>query len=196
MKAAVVDGVAFLDDRNFPGDGRDTIVRTRDAGEVRMVRAALSGQGVAKGASTQRFATEKRAALRLEAGAILGGSGDRVDVESEAFGFSAVSKALRARALGGAHVRLLVAEREFRGAGTQERRGLARLIAAGVSVRVGASDEKLCVAGDRGWVGSANATFPEPMIDWGLATRSKPMLGAIRSAFERNWDAARAVPNG
>jgi hypothetical protein len=154
-----------------------------------MVRAALAGRG----SSGERFATEKRAALRLEAGAIANGSGDRVAVESEAFGFSAVSKALRARALGGAHVRLLVSELEYRAGGTQERSALAQLAAAGVSVRVGRSDEKLCIAGDRGWVGSANATYPEPMLDWGAATRSKPALAALRAAFERNWDAARPV---
>ena len=34
MKAAVVDGVAFLDDRNWPDDGRDTIVRTADRDDV------------------------------------------------------------------------------------------------------------------------------------------------------------------
>jgi hypothetical protein len=188
LKAAVVDGVAFLDDRNFPWAG-DTVVRTRDAAAVGMVRAALEGRGASRG----RFATEKRAALWLEARAIATGSGDAVAVESESFGFSTVAKALRARALGGAEVRLLVSALEYRAAGTQERSAVARLEAAGVSVRVGRSDEKLCVAGDRGWVGSANATFPEPMLDWGAATRSKAVLTDLRAAFERNWDAAQPV---
>jgi hypothetical protein len=192
MKAVLVDGVAYLDDRNFPPGGRDTIVATSDARDVALVRRALEGHSGVAG----RLATEKLDALELEAGAIREGRGDRVDVESEGFGFSPVSKALRARALGGAQVRLLISAGELRHAGTQERRVLAQLADAGVSVRVGTTNEKLCVAGDRGWVGSANATFPDPMLDWGLDVRTKPVVDALRAAFARNWDAGRPLAAG
>jgi hypothetical protein len=188
MKAALVDGVAYLDDRNFPPSGRDTVVATSDPDDVAVVRAAL--QGVP--GSDAHLATEKAGALRLEAQAIAQGRGDRVDVESEGFGLSVISKALRQRALGGAAVRLLVAQQEFGQARTQERQAIARLVAAGGCVRVGRSNEKLCVAGDVGWVGSANATYAAPMLDWGMQTRAAPVLDALQAAFDRNW--AAAVP--
>ena len=189
MKAVLVDGIAYLDDRNFPSGGRDTIVATSDVQDVALVKAALDGNSGADG----HLATEKAEALEFEATAIRDGPGDRVDVESEGFGFSPVSKALRERALGGAHVRLLVAAQELRHPGTEERRALAQLLDAGVTVRVGTTNEKLCVAGDRGWVGSANATFPEPILDWGMDVRSASVVDVLRTAFERNWDEARPV---
>jgi hypothetical protein len=192
MKAVLVDGVAYLDDRNFPSSGHDTIVATSDATDVAVVRAALAG----KPGSDRHLTTQKAEALQLEATAIRDGSGDRVDVESEGFGFSPVSKALRERALGGAQVRLLIAAEELRHAGSQERRAIAQLVDAGVSVRVGTTNEKLCVAGDRGWVGSANATFPEPMLDWGMDVRSASVLDALGTAFARNWDEGRPVARG
>lgn len=187
MKAALVDGTAYLDDRNWPADQGDTIIATSDRDDLRTVGAALRGVPAADG----HLGTEKRQALRFEAAAIAGGTGDRVDVESESFGYSAVSKALVRRAQTGAHVRLLVAKREFDEAGSTERASLRRLERAGVDVRVVANDEKLCVAGDRAWIGSANATWsPGQMLDWGMATRNTELLGGIAAAFERNWKAS------
>jgi phosphatidylserine/phosphatidylglycerophosphate/cardiolipin synthase-like enzyme len=184
MKAAVVDGVVYLDDRNWPADGLDTVVATSDADDVAAVTSALGGEPAADG----HLATEKRAALRLEARAISAAGGDRIDVESESFGYSAVSKALYDRAGRGAHVRLLVAKREFDEGGATERAALRRLAGVGVEVRVVANDEKLCSAGDRGWIGSANATYePAAMLDWGMETRRSALLHGIAAAFERNW---------
>lgn len=190
LKAALIDGTAYLDDRNWPAEGADTIVATNDPSDVRLVAEAF---GESSG-SDANLATDKEGALRFEADAIAGGTGGRVDVESESFGYSAVSKALYARARAGSHVRLLVAEREFAEAGSTERGSLRRLANAGVDVRVVASDEKLCVAGGRGWIGSANATYSKgPVLDWGLATCDPVLLGGIASAFERNWARARPV---
>jgi phosphatidylserine/phosphatidylglycerophosphate/cardiolipin synthase-like enzyme len=184
MKAALVDGVAYLDDRNWPQDGRDTIVATSDADDVAAITSALAGKPSADG----HLASEKHGALRLEARAIATASGDRIDVESESFGYSAVSKALYERARLGAHVRLLVAKREFEEGGATERAALRRLARAGVDIRVAVNDEKLCVAPDRGWIGSANATYaPAPMLDWGMETRRPALLRDIAAAFERNW---------
>ena len=191
MKAAVVDGTAFLDDRNWPADRRDTIVATTDPDDVGVTRSALEG----KPASDRHLATEKRAALALEARSIRFGTGDRVDVETESFGYSAVSKALVARAQAGAHVRLLVAKREFDEGGRTERASLRRLERAGVEVRIVANDEKLAIAGDRAWAGSANATWsPGPMLDWGLATRRPDLVAGIEAAFQRNWEAGAPAP--
>ena len=193
MKAALVDGVAYLDDRNWPADGLDTIVATSDADDVAAVTSALRGDPAADG----HLAGEKRAALRLEAQTISAARGDQIDVESESFGYSAVSKALYERARRGAHVRLLVAKREFDEGGATERAALRRLAGVGVEVRVVANDEKLCSAGDRGWIGSANATYePAAMLDWGMETRRPALLRGIEAAFERNWACSRPAALG
>jgi hypothetical protein len=187
MKAAIVDHTAFLDDRNWPTDAQDTIVATTDPDDVSATQSALAG----KPASDGHLATEKRAALALEARTIRFGTGDHIDIESESFGYSAVSKALAARAQTGAHVRLLVAKREFDEGSPTERASLRRLQRAGVDVRIVVNDEKLAIAGDRAWTGSANATWsPGPMLDWGMSTRRPELIAGIEAAFERNWQAA------
>jgi len=187
LKAAVVDGTAFLDDRNWAACG-ETIVATTDMADVAAVRDAIDGRPRDAGS----LATDKRSALEREAEAIRRG-GDHVDLETESFGPGIVATALRERAAGGAHVRLLVndhiaSERRARG----ERALLRELAHAGVEVRVSTASEKLCVAGDRGWVGSANATFAgDQMTDWGLTVDEPALLGTLATTFERNWTAAR-----
>lgn len=187
LKAAVIDGAAYFDDRNWPA-GSDTIVRVAGRAAGAAVCAALSGRPQ----STRGLALEKAAAVRLEATAVCEGCGDRIDLETEAFGASAVSQALRARAAAGAHVRLLVSARAFAGATPAERSELRRVASAGVDIRLGGSGEKACVAGDRGWLGSANADIaPVPMLDWGVALHRGPLLQHLSRAFERDWRAAR-----
>jgi hypothetical protein len=187
LKAAVVDGEAFLDDRNWTSAG-DTIVRVVDPVEVAAVRAAIDGRTGAPGG----VATEKAAALDLEAATIRDG-GDRIDVASESFGASAVSKAIRERATAGAHVRLLVNARIARSAhADRERAVLHRLANAGVEIRLTPDTEKLCTAGDRGWVGSANATFDAVRTtDWGVSIRDDRDIATLHATFEREWGSAR-----
>jgi hypothetical protein len=193
LKAALIDGVAYLDDRNWASRDRDTIVALDDPAALAAVASALDGRPVNRGA----LATEKRAALELEAASISDAPGDRVDIETESFGATVVSKALAARAAHGAHVRLLVSEAELRGAaGLRERRALAKLAAGGVVIEATANTEKLCIAGDEVWIGSANATFsPEPSLDWGLRSRDPDLVAGVSAAFERNWLAGRAPSN-
>jgi phosphatidylserine/phosphatidylglycerophosphate/cardiolipin synthase-like enzyme len=187
LKAAVVDETAFLDDRNWAARS-ETIFATTEPGEVAAVLDAIAGRPHDAGS----LATDKHSALEREAEAIRRG-GDHVDLETESFGSGIVATALRERAAGGAHVRVLVndriaSERRARG----ERALLRELAQAGVEVRVSAASEKLCVAGDRGWVGSANATFAgEPMTDWGRTVDEPALLGTLATTFERNWNAAR-----
>jgi phosphatidylserine/phosphatidylglycerophosphate/cardiolipin synthase-like enzyme len=193
LKAAVVDGTAYLDDRNWTGDGHDTIVATSDARAVAAVGAALAGRAQA---SVPELALDKQQALRLEARAIRGAAGDRLDVQSESFGYSCIYEALRYRASHGTHVRLVVSAREFAHRGNvAERSALRRLRAAGVDVRVAVGEEKLCIGGDRGWVGSANATFAgRPMLDWGLRTRDPALLRELERRFASTWSSATEAP--
>jgi phosphatidylserine/phosphatidylglycerophosphate/cardiolipin synthase-like enzyme len=188
LKAAVVDGVAYLDDRNWSADG-ETIVADSQPDDVAAVRDAIEGRF----SKSTSLATEKSAALALEAAAVSAGAGDRIDVETESFGGGSISSALRARAAGGAHVRLLVNGKiAFARSSARERAVLHGLAKAGVEIRTTAAREKVCVAGDRGWVGSANATYAgEPTTDWGIAIRDPAMLDTLESTFARSWETAR-----
>ena len=64
----------------------------------------------------------------------------------------------------------------------------------GVRVRVCKDSEKLAVAGNHAWLGSANATYADgkwAMPDWGLCTDDAEIAGAVRQRLEREWAAAR-----
>jgi hypothetical protein len=195
IKAAVVDGRAYLDDRNWTTSGHDTVLTTTDARDVALVRDAIDGRA----GFDEHLATSKQRALELEADVIGTASGDRIDVESESFGtYGGPYTQLKARAIAGAHVRLIVSDNELRAArGTQERRALRTLAHVGVEIRVGDSrsgvgNEKLCVAGDAAWAGSANASFGDPCdADWGMRTNDRAVVSALSARFEANWSASR-----
>ena len=187
LKACVADGVAFLDDRNWPTNGNDTVVASDDPQTVAAVTAALHGHTDCTAAAND-FATCKQSALALEARAISESGTDGVACESESFGFGAVFRALERRAHH-APVRLLVSERDLRDDGTElEHRALRVLRAAGVEVRVGRFEEKLCLSGTGAWLGSANATAGAPTTtDWGLVTDDRAVVEGVRSRFEDHW---------
>ena len=195
MKGAVVDGVAYLDDRNWADDGAETIVRTSEPADVAVVRDALSG----KTASDAHLWTNKSDAERAQARMLYQARSDRIDVESESFGFSPVYGALKARALAGAHVRLIVADREVSDPhNARERRALDKLAAAGVAVRIAPRDEKLAIAGDQVWIGSANATESKSthdQIDWGMRSRDPTLRAVIQAHFDANWQVGLAYQN-
>lgn len=188
IKAAVADETAFLADRNWTSTG-ETVLATTQPDDVAAVRAAIDGRF----STTADLATEKRAALALEVETIRNGTGDRVDLESESFGAGSVCAALRRRAEAGAHVRLLVSGRiAYASGATTERAVLRGLVASGIEIRTTEANEKLCVAGAAGWVGSANATYEyAPTSDWGYQFRNSPAIASLESAFEHSWKTAR-----
>jgi phosphatidylserine/phosphatidylglycerophosphate/cardiolipin synthase-like enzyme len=189
LKAAVVDGRAYLDDRNWTPT--DDLVETSDARDVAGVAAAIDGRP----ASTEHLALTKAEAIAREAQQIARASGDTIDCASESFGASVVSVALARRAAAGAHVRLVVSDRALRHASPNERHALAKLAAAGVEIRAGASTDKLCISGGEAWLGSANPTFspPPPMLDWGLSTTDPALVSRAAATFARDWCAARPL---
>jgi hypothetical protein len=198
MKAAVVDGVAWLDDRNWAGDGPETLVRDADADDVAAVAAGIAG----KNGSDGHLGTTKSRSQVLEADLIRAAGSAPLALESESFGSGQIYNALLHRAEAGLPTRLLVAGREAQEPGTHgdtERKRLARLQSLGVDVRTGNPrgldyDEKLAVAGGRAWVGSTNATYARGAAgaqrDWGLATREPSLVDGLTREFERNWHAA------
>jgi hypothetical protein len=200
LKAAVVDGVAWLTDRNWAADGPERVLRDTDPADVAAVASAVAGEPGADG----HLATTKAGALRLEADVIERAGSAPLAVESESFGTGTVYNALLHRAQTGLPTRLIVAGREVEASGPtgRETTRLRRLASLGVDVRVGDPrrgdlDEKLAVAGNDAWVGSANATYARGAFgaqrDWGLATRVPAIGDDLRAAFERNWAAARPL---
>jgi len=161
LKAAVVDGEAWLDDRNWAGGSHERIVRDTEPDDVTAVASAVAG---GPGAD-QHLATTKAACQRLEADVIGGAGAAPLAVESESFGNGAIYNALLGRAKAHQPTRVIVAGREVAEPRNHtERAHLARLAALGVDVRVGDPkhgdlNEKLAVAGNASWVGSANATY-------------------------------------
>jgi hypothetical protein len=174
-KEISVDGARYFDGKNWRGD--DLVLRDRDP------------------AGSRGIAQTKLEALRGERELLRGArAGDRVVVESESFGCcNDVFYALRELGRGGAAPRLLVSARDLRG-NDRERCALDDLVSEGVRVRVCRDSEKLAVAGDRAWLGSANATVAVGKwnaVDWGLQTTDAPIASAVRSRLEAQWSAAR-----
>ena len=186
LKAAVVDGRAYLDDRNWGGRGFDDVVTDSDPADVAAVRAALDGRPPRPSPS---FAATKRDALDLERDVVAASAGG-LDLQSEVIGPGPISSAL-AGAARREHVRLIVSSDEIR-RGPRERRALDRLASSGVEIRIGrgsrGGNDKLCVGGGTAWVGSANATWAAPgSLDWGLRIQDASLVARLRGRFEANW---------
>jgi hypothetical protein len=199
LKAAVVDGVAWLADRNWAGTGPQTVVRDSEPRDVATVEAGL--RGVAE--SNDGLGVSKVAAQGLELDVIARAGARPLDIESESFGTGAIYAAVLARARAGAPTRLIVAGEEARDAGPRgahERRLLGSLAESGVEVRIGGAGsaelaEKLAVGTASAWVGSANATYASGAAgaqrDWGLRTSAPALVDGLRAVFAHNWSAAR-----
>jgi|SRR5579884_59048 len=192
LKAAVCDGEAFLDDRNWTGSGKDLVLADDDRRDVQLVGEALRGTAGADAA----LALRKDEALRREAALIEGAPHDPVLVETETIGRGPLSHALREHAAAGAATTLIVAPAPARK--RSEAETIRELRAHGVRVLTGGSDEKMALAGDAAWIGSANGTStyytgkdgrPRPagdQIEWGLVTREPRLVDAVRAALARD----------
>lgn len=190
LKAAVCDGIAYLDDRNWPDDGADTIVRDDSGRDAAAIDGALLGRAAAVRKS---FWTRKAQALAGETRLLDGARhAQDVDVESESFGRDGAYAALKRVAARGVHCRLLVARRDLNPTSEIVLRDLE---GDGVRVRIGASQEKLAVVDHaRAWIGSANATWGYPKeLDWGLRTRSASVVETLQARFNAHWAHARPI---
>lgn len=194
LKAAVVDGCAFLCDRNWPDDARpdakspSVVLADRDPDDVAVVRAGIDGRP----ASDPHLWMRKDDAVRGEVRLLREDGSDAIEIESESFGTGTIAKELESQARAGRDVRLLVSEHEA--ANEREAKVLHRLAAAGVEVRTGGFDEKMAIVGRQAWVGSANATgWPFRQIDWGMRTRIPSLAQALHERFEAHWDHGRPL---
>ena len=184
LKAAVCDGVAYLDDRNWTQRGPEIVVADDDPRDVALLRDALAGHG----GSDATLATRKDEALRRELDLIERAPHAPVIVETEHIGVSPLSAALRRHARGGAPTTLVLSAARDRS--PREVATIARLAADGVVVREGGANEKLALAGDTAWIGSGNATAAfgrgAGQLEWGMVTKNAAIVGAVRSALARD----------
>ena len=184
LKGAVCDGVAYLDDRNFPAGDRQIVVADDDPRDVALVGAAIHGRGSTEAA----LATDKADALAKEAALIRNAAGMPVTVETETLGPGAVTTALRLHAQRGDPTTLIVPP-DLR-ARPRMRAMLEHLRRDGVTVREGGAAQKLAIAGDTVWLGSANASYAlrgaGEQIDWGLTTREPEVVAAVKAALARD----------
>ena len=181
LKAAVCDGVAFLDDRNWTKRGPEIVVADNDPQDVGLVRDALAGRGGADRA----LATRKDVALAREVGLVERARGAAVIVETERVATSPLTLALRRHARTGAKTTLIVAPSRRHSA--REAHAIAQLAADGVIVRESGSSQKLALAGGAAWIGSGNATGAAgrgaAQLEWGMLTRKRALVGAVASAL-------------
>ncbi len=174
-KTISIDGTLYLDEKNWRAD--DLVLREDDPREA----AAIP--------------MRKSDALAQEARLLAGAqSSDGVIAESESFGagndaYAALQRLGRA----GVAPRLLVNAGDL-GGSARERAILEDLVDDGVRVRVCDDSAKLAIAGDRAWLGSANATYAGgtwDMPDWGVCTGDSQIASAVRARLEFEWSAAR-----
>lgn len=188
VKAAMLDGVLWLDDRNFPRKGPDLVVRDDDPADACAATSWLDGSG----AHSDRLTFTKHDALAQEAAAIAAAPHGEIDVSTEDIGTGAVEVALRGRLTAGDHVRLLVDRAEC--TSPSARSALALLEKAGAEIRSHKALDKLAVTGDSAWMGSANATYPDPRTaaqsDWGLVTTQADAVVTLGQRFDEVWNAA------
>lgn len=191
LKAAVCDGAAFLDDRNWSGN--DIVLRDDKRADVNAVRSTAAYGP----ASEMRSALPltKGAALESESKILVASRGDHVDVETETISTHAPAYSkLKNLAAKGVHCRLLLSSKRMN---AKTRDAAKRLSDAGVSVRTVGTADKLAVKnGKNAWVGSANATSPfynGEQTDWGLRTRDSKIVHALQSQFDKNWRASRTL---
>ncbi|HEY6235096.1 MAG TPA: hypothetical protein VIW69_08375 [Candidatus Elarobacter sp.] len=184
LKAAVCDGVAYLDDRNWTQRGPEIVVADDDPRDVALVRDALAGHG----GGDDALATRKDDALHRELALIESAPHAPVIVETERVGTSPLTAALRRHARGGAPTTLVLGRARDRS--PSELATIARLAGDGVVIREGGANEKLALVGDTAWIGSGNATAAfgrgAGQLEWGLVTKNAVLVGAVRSALARD----------
>ncbi len=195
LKAAVCDGVAYLDDRNWTARGPEMVIADDDPLDVSVVRSAVRD---ARAGDDAALATRKDEALRREVELVEQAGDAPVIVETERVRNSPLTEALRRHARAGAPATIVVGRTRHHSRG--ERSALRSLARDGVVVREGGTNEKLALAGDTAWIGSGNATGAwgrgARQIEWGLVTRDTALVNAVRTALDRDAAASRpsAVP--
>ncbi len=192
-KAAIVDDVLWLDDRNFPRRGYDLTVRDDDPADVVAGANAMAGHP----ARTARLTFIKCDAIHQEAAAIAAAPRGEIALSTEDISTGAIVNELKDRLAAGDGVRLIVNAHECTSQFARE--ALATLKGAGADIRSGRELDKLTLTPDRVWLGSTNATGltndTAGQSDWGLVTTNADAVVTLRGRFETEWrDAKKWTP--
>ena len=188
-KAAVVDDTLFLDDRNWPDDGADTIVRDTFASDAQIVRDAVDGK---EDRPTPFFSVAKRESLASESRLLRERTRGRRRDRRERIVRGEQSRVqgdryCRARR----RARTPARERARLQGNANEQGALKKLAADGVGVRVCDADEKFAVIKARA-DGSvqpmrrSHSIIPTNSI--GARAPTRPQSCHIcADAFEKRW---------
>ena len=172
-KIACVDGVSYLDDRNFTGEQTETLLID------------------SRPSKNRHYAETKADALAQEARLIARGRGNDVIVSSEALGEGPVVDALVARAKRGDSVRVMYDPQTH----DPGRKLLEKLRQAGVMLRSSTQRHKIAVAGSTAWIGSANASPGNASTrEWG-AVVPRSLAEPLRDMLEYCWATAKTAPD-
>jgi hypothetical protein len=194
-KLAIVDGVAYLDGRNW--DTTDVTITDGNSSDFTAIENALNLNPT----SSTNLDTLKSNSVTREANLITGGSySSSVTLRymSESFGTdTAMNSALEAAALAGANVEIIVLKSDETGNAT-EQGVLTTLKGDGASVRLNGAggSEKMTLISNKtsGWFGSANSTKysanSDNYIDWGMTVTASGVLSSLQSYFDSTWSSS------
>jgi cell division septation protein DedD len=176
-KFAIVDGVGYLDGRNW--DSGDVILKDTNANDLTAMASALALNPT----DGTRLDTVKQDSLSMETSYLTAHTSGEIDFMTESFGQSNVSDALLAAAKAGQTVKVIVLKSDL---GSGEETVLANLQAAGALVYTNSASgsEKISINGSTAWFGSSNATTGAAyQIDWGMDITDASVISALKSNF-------------
>jgi hypothetical protein len=196
-KLAIVDGVAYLDGRNWDTD--DVTITDGVPADYTAIENALNLNPT----SSTNLDTLKSNAIARE-DAFINGSGAKSGVTlqfmSESFGSDTNTvTALENAAIAGATVEVIVLSSDESGNSTEEA-ALNAMKADGVQIRLNpaSGSEKMTLISNQStaWFGSANATTSSTTatnyIDWGMTVTSASVISTLESYFNSTWSSSTA----
>jgi hypothetical protein len=196
-KLAIVDGVAYLDGRNW--DTTDVTITDGVAADFAAIENAVNLNPT----SSTNLDTLKSVAIAREDSFINAGkpgAGVTVQFMSESFGSDTnTNTALENAAKAGATVQVIVLSSDESGNSTEEA-ALNALKADGVQIRLNPAtgSEKMTLISNQStaWFGSANATdsteTTDNYIDWGMTVTNSSVISTLQSYFTSTWSSSTA----
>lgn len=194
-KLAIVDGIAYLDGRNW--DSTDVVIDDGTSADFTPIENALNLNPT----SSTNLDTLKSNSLAREVSYINGGtysSSVTLRYMTESFGTNPdVNAALEAAAQSGATVKIIVLKSDESG-NTTEQAELTTLKNDGAQIRLnpagGSEKVSLLSNSSSGWFGSANSTKDTTTstnyIDWGMTVTDATVLSSLSSYFDTTWSSS------
>lgn len=196
-KLAILDGVPFLDGRNW--DSTDVVIEDGTTADFTAIENALNLNPT----SSTNLDTLKSNSITREKNYINAGSySSSVTLRymTESFGTNPdINAALAAAAQSGATVKIIVLTTDESG-NTTEQAELTTLKNDGAQVRLnpagGSEKISLLSNSSSGWFGSANSTKDTTTatnyIDWGMTVTDSTVLSSLSSYFDTTWNSSTA----